>query len=81
MKGNKYGFYVALGAMILFALVAVTGIIIFFAGAATFPVYISLISVGVGGVLISFALTVIFVPKNKNGNDPAQDKQDNIFNT
>ena len=70
MKGNKYIFFIALGAMILFALSAVTGIIIYFAKAAAFPVYISLIAVGVGGVLICFALMIFFIPKNKDGSDP-----------
>ena len=66
---RKLGFYIALGAMILFALIAVTGIIIYFAKAAAFPVYISLIAVGVGGVLISFALTVFLIPKNNDDSE------------
>ena len=74
MKGNRYGFYIALGAMVLFALVAVTGIIIYFAKAAGFPVYVSLISAGVAGVAVSFALTLFFIPKNKtDGGDNSAD--------
>ena len=74
MKGNRYIFFIALGAMILFALIAVTGIIIYFAKAATFPVWISLISVGVVGVVISIALTVLFIPKNNNNDTPENDQ-------
>ena len=72
MKGNKYIFFVALGAMVLFALAAIAGIIIYFAKAAAFPVYISLIAAGVGGVIVSIALTMLFIPKNSDG-DPEND--------
>ncbi len=77
MKGNKYVFFIALGAMILFALIAVTGVIIYYAKAASFPVYVSLIAAGVAGVLVSFALTLLFIPKNKTdgGEDSRDDKE------
>ena len=65
MEKRKVAFIISIVAMVLCALVAIAGIIVFYAGAtAILTLPIALISSGAGGVLISIIVMFSVIPKN-----------------
>lgn len=68
MKGNKNKvfFIISVVAMVLFALLAASGAIIYYAKATSSPVLpLALGLAGLAGVIVSMAVMFAVIPKNK----------------
>lgn len=71
-KRKNVKFIVSLAAAIVFAVVAATGLIIYFAGAAaSYKLPLALIVTGGAGTVICLALMFLSIPKQPQEDEPA----------